>query len=111
MAVEFWLWLALAGMAVGAVAILLTAKKRTADEETDGILHGLVPIIAASSYFAMACGQGSLLLPFGADPATAQTTFYFARYLDWTFTTPILLFSLASTAMHSGPAGAARCSA
>jgi bacteriorhodopsin len=29
-------------------------------------------------------------------------TFYFARYIDWTFTTPLLLLSLAMTAMHSG---------
>ena len=101
MTVQFWLWLALACMAVGAAAILAKAKKRTADEEADGILHAIVPIIAACSYFAMACGQGSFPQPLGA-PAADQSFFYYARYLDWTFTTPILLFGLASTAMHSG---------
>jgi hypothetical protein len=33
----------------------------------DTIIHGLVPIIAACSYFAMATGQGSILLPAGPD--------------------------------------------
>lgn len=96
-----WLWLTLFVMSLGAAAIFLVAKRRTADEETDGILHGIVPVIAATSYFGMACGQAVLRLPLGADPAS-QVEFYYARYLDWTFTTPILLYALATTAMHSG---------
>ena len=28
--------------------------------------------------------------------------FYFGRYIDWTFTTPLLLVSLAVTGMHAG---------
>ncbi|WP_375464373.1 bacteriorhodopsin [uncultured Methylobacterium sp.] len=101
MTVSFWLWLTLAGMSLGAAAILFVAKARTADEEVDGVLHGIVPIIAACSYFAMACGQGLIALPTSAEPA-AQWDFYYARYLDWTFTTPILLFALSTAAMHAG---------
>ena len=99
---QFWLWLGFAGMASGAAAILFLAKRRTATEEADGIIHGIVPIIAACSYFAMATGQGSLVLPAGPDAAEAARQFYFARYIDWTFTTPLLLVGLARTAMHSG---------
>ena len=101
MTVQFWLWLTMAGMSLGAAAILFVAKRRTADEETDGVLHGIVPIIAATSYFGMACGQAVVRLPMNA-PAAGQWEFYYARYLDWTFTTPILLFALSTTAMHSG---------
>ncbi|WP_018262734.1 bacteriorhodopsin [Methylobacterium sp. WSM2598] len=101
MTVQTWLWLTLFAMSLGAAAILFTAKRRTPEEETDGILHGIVPLIAAASYLAMACGQGAIRLPLGADPA-AQWDFYFARYIDWTFTTPILLYALATDAMHSG---------
>jgi hypothetical protein len=36
-------------------------QRRTPAEEADTIIHGLVPIIAACSYFAMATGQGSIL--------------------------------------------------
>ena len=37
-----------------------------------------------------------------ATGATATRIFYFARYIDWSFTTPLLLVSLGLTAMHSG---------
>jgi bacteriorhodopsin len=99
---QFWLWLGCVGMAAGAVVILFMAKRRTPTEEADGIIHGIVPIIAACSYFAMATGQGSLVLPAGPDAAEAARQFYFARYIDWTFTTPLLLVGLSLTAMHSG---------
>ncbi|SFL54553.1 bacteriorhodopsin [Methylobacterium pseudosasicola] len=99
---QFWLWLGFAGMAAGAAVILFMAKRRTPAEEADGIIHGIVPIIAACSYFAMATGQGSLVLPAGPDAADVARQFYFARYIDWTFTTPLLLLGLSRTAMHSG---------
>lgn len=99
---QFWLWLGFAGMAAGAAAILFLGKRRTPAEEADAIIHGIVPIIAACSYFAMATGQGSIALPAGPEAADAARQFYFARYLDWTFTTPLLLVGLARTAMHSG---------
>jgi len=99
---QFWLWLGFVGMAAGAAVILFLAKRRTPAEEADGIIHGIVPIIAACSYFAMATGQGSLLLPAGPDAASAAREFYFARYIDWSFTTPLLLLGLSRTAMHSG---------
>ncbi|TXM98165.1 rhodopsin [Methylobacterium sp. WL103] len=99
---QFWLWLGCAGMAAGAAAILFLAKRRTPTEEADGIIHGIVPIIAACSYFAMATGQGSITLPAGPDAADVARQFYVARYIDWTFTTPLLLVGLARTAMHSG---------
>ncbi|MET7248313.1 bacteriorhodopsin [Methylobacterium sp. EM32] len=99
---QFWLWLGFAGMSAGAALILFIGKSRTRAEETDTIIHGLVPIIAACSYLAMAAGQGSIALPAGPDAGTATRAFYFARYIDWSFTTPLLLLGLANTAMHSG---------
>jgi len=50
-----------------------------------------------SSYFQ---NRSSVFLPLGTTESTGRL-FYFARYIDWTFTTPILLLSLASTGMHS----------
>jgi len=98
------LWLTTFIMAGGGLLILLTGKRRTAAEELHTVLHGIVPLIAACSYFAMATGQGAVIL--GADAAAAGTgtgrIFYFARYIDWTFTTPLLLVTLSMTAMHSG---------
>lgn len=56
-------------------------------------------------YFGMATGQGLVVLP--TDTAVATGThgtriFYFARYIDWTFTTPLLLVCLCRSAIHTG---------
>ncbi|TPG59011.1 rhodopsin [Roseomonas nepalensis] len=99
---QFWLWIGVAGMSAGAALILLTGGSRTPREGMATILHGIVPIIAACSYFAMAVGQGSIVLPSGVPGAGSGYDFYFARYIDWLFTTPILLIALSLTAMHAG---------
>lgn len=107
MSSQAWLWLTTFIMVLGGLGILLTGKRRTQTEELQTVLHGIVPIIAACSYFAMAIGQGAVTLPIhpGAAAASVGDTriFYFARYIDWFFTTPLLLVSLAVSAMHAGP--------
>ena len=101
------LWVTTFIMLAGGLLILATGKRRTASEGLHTVLHGVVPIIAACSYLAMATGQGLLTLPtvqavLGGQPAPTRV-FYFARYIDWTFTTPLLLLSLGLTAMRHGP--------
>lgn len=93
-------WIGAASMAVGGGVILAAGKRRTPDEEQQTIIHGIVPLIAACAYFAMAVGQGSAVLPSGRE-------FYFMRYLDWLVTTPLLLLALALAGVHEGrkPAG------
>ena len=101
------LWVTTLIMLAGGLAILATGKRRTPAEGLHTVLHGIVPIIAACSYLAMATGQGLLLLPTTDAVAAGATTptrvFYFARYIDWTFTTPLLLLSLGNTAMRHVP--------
>ena len=94
----FWLFLDAILMLAGGAGILAIGKSRTGKEQTHTMYHGIVPMIAASAYFAMAVGMGSVTL-HTADPA--GRLFYFARYVDWTFTTPLLLLPLAYTAVHS----------
>jgi len=98
------LWLTTLVMTAGGLFILSIGKRRTPSEELHTVLHGIVPLIAACSYFAMANGQGAIVL--GPNAASAGTNtgriFYFARYIDWTFTTPLLLITLSMTAMHAG---------
>lgn len=107
MSSQAWLWLTTAIMLLGGLGILLIGKRRTQAEELQTVLHGIVPIIAACSYFAMAIGQGSIILPIHPAAAAASTgdtrIFYFARYIDWFFTTPLLLVSLVFNGMHAGP--------
>ena len=95
------LWITTVIMTVGGLSILLIGKRRTPSEELQTVLHGIVPLIAGCSYFAMATGQGLVLLP-KPDADGAKYIFYFARYIDWAFTTPLLLVSLAITGMHAG---------
>ncbi len=101
------LWVATIIMLAGGLLILATGKRRTQGEGLHTVLHGIVPIIAACSYLAMATGQGLVTLPTVQAVLAGQPTptrvFYFARYIDWTFTTPLLLVSLGMTAMRHGP--------
>ncbi len=99
------LWVTTAIMLVGGLGIFAIGKRRTPSEGLQTVTHGIVPIIAACSYFAMATGQGAIVLPnLGAVPGGHATRiFYYARYIDWTFTTPLLLLSVVMTAMHAGP--------
>ena len=88
-----WLWLGAIGMLAGSVVLFLTGGRRTQDEEGHTMVHGLVPLFAAISYFAMAIHQGAITLPSGR-------VFLFARYIDWSVTTPALLLGLSMTALH-----------
>jgi bacteriorhodopsin len=96
------LWITTALMTGGGLLILAIGKRRTPSEELHTIAHGIVPLIAACSYLAMASGQGSIGLAATQNAAAAGSIriFYFARYIDWTFTTPLLLLTLAMTAMR-----------
>ena len=103
---QFWLWFDAIAMLVGGLAILFIGKQRNGHEQSHTIYHGIVPIIAACSYLAMAVGQGSVILLHASAPVAGVVVgggrlFYFARYIDWAFTTPLLLLALAYSAMHS----------
>jgi len=79
-------------MSLASLAIYATGKK-TPPSRHHTLLHSAVPFIAATAYLAMAFGIGTLIKGDGS--AT-----YFARYADWTVTTPILLSSLVLLAFH-----------
>lgn len=88
-----WLWIGALGMFAGSVLLFLAGGRRTQDEEGHTLIHGFVPLFAAVSYFAMAVHQGEGTLSTGR-------VFLYARYLDWSVTTPALLLGLAITALH-----------
>jgi len=87
-----WFWIGTVGMALGAAALAAHSRARTPDEEAERVIHVLVPILAAVSYLAMAFGQGGVRL--------GERTFWYARYVDWSVTTPLLLLALTMTALH-----------
>ncbi len=81
-------------MSVGLVLLFFPMQKnKSVSEQGDSIVHFLVPMIAMTLYLLMALGHGSVTLPSGR-------VFYFARYIDWSITTPLLLLSLVSSAVE-----------
>ena len=89
-----WLWIGTIGMALGAVAIIgLGGKSESRHHVT---ASAFVCIIAACAYFAMARGQG---VHSFVDNGGVERTVYYARYLDWVFTTPLLLIGLITVAL------------
>lgn len=88
-----WLWIGAVGMLAGSILLFLKGGKRTQHEEAHSIAHGLVPLFAAIAYFAMAVNQGAMTLPSGR-------VLLYARYIDWSITTPVLLLGLSIIALH-----------
>ena len=88
MNIETWLWVGTIGMLLGMVLLYLPLlSNKSEHEEGDMIAHFYVPMIAFTLYLLMALGAGALTTSTGR-------VFYFGRYIDWTFTTPLLLYSL-----------------
>ena len=89
-----WLWIGTIGMLIGSFLIYgALASNRNEEIEADLVTHFFVPLIAFALYFLMALHYGSLTTANGR-------VFYFGRYIDWTFTTPLLLWSLVSSGMQ-----------
>ena len=70
-----------------------TVQRETREEENDRVIHSLVVLVAGSAYLLMGTGGGRKRGP--------DHTIYWARYADWAITTPLLLLSLALTALGS----------
>lgn len=102
---ETILWVTALIMFVGGSLILVLSRRALETQGMISVAHGLVPIIAGCAYVAMATGQGAVLLPTDATLAgLANTTrvFWFARYIDWAVTTPLLLVSLLALGSYHG---------
>ena len=93
MSETMWLWIGALGMLAGSLLLLALGGTRTKEEEGHTVAHGLVPLFAAIAYFAMAVHQGAIMLD-------GNREFLFARYVDWSVTTPVLLLALSMTALH-----------
>ena len=94
MTVQTWLWIGTVGMLLGMVLLYFPLlSNRSEREEGDLVSHFYVPLIAFTLYLLMALGAGALTTSTGR-------VFYFGRYIDWTFTTPLLLWSLVSNGLQ-----------
>jgi len=83
---ETWLWIGTFGMAIGAVLIAALGRDARREDRHHFVASFFVCTLAACSYFAMANGQGVTEI--------GDRTIYYARYIDWALTTPLLLLGL-----------------
>ena len=92
--IHLWLLIGTIGMALGAALLYFAmASNKSERQEGDMVAHFYVPLIAFALYLLMLLGAGALTTSTGR-------VFYFARYIDWTFTTPLLLWSLVNSGMQ-----------
>jgi bacteriorhodopsin len=109
---KVWLFIGVGGMTLGAIAIA-TLGLRLGRQSHHAVASFFVCAIAACMYLLMAFGQGVGLLtqhtllihPTGLVDITGARLEYFGRYIDWVFTTPLLLIGLIGVGMRSGTTG------
>lgn len=85
------LWIGTALMTIGLLVFIYWTYTTPEENRNFYYATSLVPLIAASAYFAMATGHGSINV--------GGHIFFFARYIDWVFTTPLLLLDLVLLAL------------
>ena len=85
------LWIYVALMAGGALLFYSWSRQPKGVPLYEYYIAMFIPVWSGLAYTAMALGQGSI-------EVAGQTTYY-ARYIDWVVTTPLLLLSLGLTAM------------
>ncbi|MBF2008306.1 rhodopsin [Chlorogloeopsis fritschii PCC 6912] len=95
---NFWHWLYVAGMAIGAIYFISLGRNPRGLPRLEYFVATFIPIWSGLAYMSMALpGIG---IEQGRYVAFEGHTVFFARYLDWVVTTPLLLLALSWTAMH-----------
>ncbi|MBW3112467.1 bacteriorhodopsin [Bacillus sp. MCCB 382] len=86
------LWIYVGVMFTGAAVFAIWSMRRKGVPRVEYFIAFLIPVWSGLAYMSMAMGQGAVLVE--------GQLVYFARYLDWVVTTPLLLTALALTGMH-----------
>lgn len=94
---NFWHWLYVAGMAIGAIYFILLGRNPRSVPRYEYLVAAFIPIWSGLAYLSMTLPGADL--EQGKIEVAGQIA-HFARYIDWVVTTPLLLLSLSSTAMH-----------
>lgn len=89
--IHTWFWVGAALLAIGMVSFLVMGLADGPGHENHFATSFFINLIAATTYLTMALGMGSAVNSGGH-------VFYYARYIDWILTTPLLLLNLAMVA-------------
>lgn len=95
---NFFLWFTTGGMLLGTILFLYWATTGQAQNYHHYMTTAAITLWATMMYIVMATGGGASII---TDADGEVRLFYFARYIDWTFTTPLLLLGLAWVALGS----------
>ncbi|PWZ02650.1 family A G protein-coupled receptor-like protein [Testicularia cyperi] len=89
-----YLWVVFAIMTIFSVLFFISSQRASYRYRLMHTTTFFITAIAACSYFAMATGIGKSYVPDGNKHKHPLREFYYARYIDWALTTPLLLFDL-----------------
>ena len=94
---NFFLWFTTGGMLLATILFLYWATSGQAQNYHHYMTSAVITLWAAMMYIVMATGSGATII----NEPDGPRIFYFARYIDWTITTPLLLLGLAWVALGS----------
>jgi bacteriorhodopsin len=89
------LWIAFAGLFIPALYMGMSSMSQPDGKRYFHTVSFLINAIASIAYLAMANGYGCVFV-YGKDNVYRQ--FFYARYIDWSLTTPLQLLDLAGLA-------------
>ncbi|EIE22144.1 family A G protein-coupled receptor-like protein [Coccomyxa subellipsoidea C-169] len=84
-------WVTFGLMAFSALAFAVMTFTRPLNKRSHGYITLAIVTIAAIAYYAMAASGGKALV---SNPDGNLRDIYYARYIDWFFTTPLLLLDI-----------------
>lgn len=85
-------WFYVACMAAGVLYFWFLSRNPRGVPRYEYLSALMIALVSGTVYMSVALGYGKTVV--------GGTEVYYARYLDWVITTPLLLFALAMTAMH-----------
>lgn len=85
-------WFYVIVMAAGAIIFITWSRDPRGVPQYEYLIATVIPIWSGLAYMSLALDQAKISVD-------GQTTYY-ARYIDWVVTTPLLLLSLSLMAMH-----------
>jgi len=91
---ETYLWVVFGCMCAGVLIFAATTHRAAYRYRTLHVTNLLICSFAAIAYFAMASGIGKTLVHSDPHNRSNWREVYFARYIDWALTTPLLLLDL-----------------
>ena len=88
------LWVAFAGLFIPCIYFFIATMRQEDGKRYYHTLSFMINAIASTAYLAMATGYGVVYV-YGKG---GYRTFFYARYIDWALTTPLMLLDLAGLA-------------